>query len=329
MSRFKPKVYEAFIQRQKEQQYIVINPNELSIGLESDIEVISKKVCYESQESCQNSEFLQSFQNQIEPDYNSIANNCSGNLEIQPIIISNQFVTNKNNKNTTQSIDINQEHEMNIHQLEIKNLGNICLADYKEKPINSIPQQNDVLKENILFKLLQKRAKPKSQNDFNKSTSNSSQISQTQTRSKSRKIKQGSQIYNDNKEKNRSTSQQEELPTEIKSMGINIFENNKKNPPKFQQSQDKINSKVNQQIEILSKNELNNIQGASKGKIQKTSKGDVFPNTRLKNQQIESKEKHIQQGIIKTRLQASLDNVQKQMDTKNIQIREKQKIKKR
>ncbi|CAD8160935.1 unnamed protein product [Paramecium octaurelia] len=40
-----------------------------------------QKVCYESQESCQNSELLQTFQNQIEIEYNSIANYFSGNLQ--------------------------------------------------------------------------------------------------------------------------------------------------------------------------------------------------------------------------------------------------------
>ncbi|CAD8164571.1 unnamed protein product [Paramecium pentaurelia] len=355
MSRFKPKVYEAFIKRQKEQQYILINPNELSVGLESDIDVISKKVCFESQEISQKSQFLESFQNQIEPDYNYVVNNYSGNLEVY---ITNQLVNDDPNNNNDKQIDTNKHDEMNIHHLEIQNLGNIHKYndqhdksqdqsvqfqqniiqhqnrdDIKEKPLNIITQSNEEQKENILFKLLQKRANPKSQKELNKSITQNQNVKQTHTRSKSRKIKDDLNIYETKAEIHISPIQQEELATEIKSIGITDVKTNKKKPPKFSQSLDKINSKINQkvnlQIENQSKIELKKLQRMNIDQIQKSSKFQVSTKNKLNNSQNDCQEKSIQRGIIKTRFQASLDNQKNQAKTKNLKIRDKQKIKKK
>ncbi|CAD8065117.1 unnamed protein product [Paramecium primaurelia] len=346
MSRFKPKVYEAFIKRQKEQQYILINPNELSVGLESDIDVISKKVCFESQEISQKSQFLESFQNQIEPDYNYVVNNYSGNQEVY---ITNQLVIDDPNNNNDKQIDTNKHDEMNIHQLEIQNLRNIHKYndqndksqdqsvqfqqniiqhqnrdDIKEKPLNVVTQSNEEQKENILFKLLQKRAKPKLQKELNKSITQNQNVKQTHTRSKSRKIKEDLNIQE---------TKQEELATEIKSIGITDVKTNKKKPPKFSQSLDKINSKikqkVNQQIENQSKIELKKLLRMNIDQIQESSKFQVSTKNRLNNSQNDCQEKSIQRGIIKTRYQASLDNQKNQVKTKNLKTRDKQKIKKK
>ncbi|CAD8167011.1 unnamed protein product [Paramecium pentaurelia] len=340
MSRFKPKVYEAFIKRQQEQQYIVINPNDLSVALESDIDMISKKVCIGSQEISQKSQFFQSFQNPIEHHYNYMTNDYSEYQDIQLIF--------KSDDNHINQIEFNQQDENSIYQLEIHNIGNthqqIDLYDNsqdqfvqlqfqqnhilqqsqenqeeEDKQLNASLEINEEEKENVLFKLLQQKVVPSKIKEFNQSITKN--IKQTHTRSKSRKIKQNSNVFENKGDISKPFQYQEELATEIKQFSDNFLQTNKKNPPKFSQSTDKINPKINQSIEISSKKELKKRQKKNKNFIQNNSNNQL----KKEDQQYNSE----QQEIIKTRFQASLDIKQNKTKSKSINRREQQKIKKK
>ncbi|CAK79493.1 unnamed protein product (macronuclear) [Paramecium tetraurelia] len=351
MQRFKPKVYEAFIKRQKEQQYIEINPNDLSVALESDMEMISKKVCIESQEISQKSQFLQSFQNPIDPDYNCMVNNYSGYPDIQPMFTSDDHPNNQ--------VEFNQQDEMSIFQLEIQNIGNThqqidqydnsqdqfvqlqfqqqqilhqneeIQENQEEKPANVSLEINEEEKENVLFKLLQKKVKPNKDKVFNESFQQKKTKKQTHTRSQSRNIKQNSIISETREEKNKPNFYQEELATEVKQISNHFLQTNKKkNPPKFSQSTDKINPKINQSIEISSTKEHKKKQKKTKNLISKKTKNLQKKEDLQNSSQQDQKPK--QREIIKTRHQASLSIQQNKAQSKSVNKREKQqKIKKK
>ncbi|CAD8074685.1 unnamed protein product [Paramecium primaurelia] len=341
MSRFKPKVYEAFIKRQQEQQYIVINPNDLSVALESDIDMISKKVCIGSQEISQKSQFFQSFQNPIEHHYNYMTNDYSEYQDIQPIFKSDDNIN---------QIEFNQQDENSIYQLEIHNIGNTQQQidlydnsqdqfvqlqfqqnhilqqsqenqDEEDKQLNASLEINEEEKENVLFKLLQQKVVPIKIKEFNQSITKNKNKKQTHTRSKSRKIKQNSNVLENKGEISKPFQYQEELATEIKQFSDNFLQTNKKNPPKFSQSTDKINPKINQSIEISTIKELKKRQKKNKNLIQNNS------NNQLKKE--DQKNNSEQQEIIKTRFQTSLGIKQNKTKSKSINRREQQKIKKK
>ncbi|CAD8176667.1 unnamed protein product [Paramecium octaurelia] len=358
MQRFKPKVYEAFIKRQQEQQYIVINPNDQSVALESDMEMISKKVCIESQEISQKSQFLQSFQNLIDPDYNYRVNNYSGSQDIQPMFNSDDHHNNQ--------VEFNQHDELSIYQIEIQNNGNTHQQidqydnsqdqffqlqfqqqqiiqqneenqenqvnqenqeNQEEKPANTSLEMKEEEKENVLFKLLQKKVKPNKDKVFNETIQKKNTKKQTHTRSQSRNIKQNSIISETKEETMKPNSYQEELATEVKQIGNRFLQTNKKNPPKFSQSTDKINPKINQSIEISSTKEHKKKQKKNQNLI--TNKTKNLQKTEDHQNISQQVQKPKQREVIKTRNQASSSIKQNKTESKSANRKEQQKIKKK
>ncbi|CAD8075540.1 unnamed protein product [Paramecium sonneborni] len=345
MARFKPKVYEAFIKRQKEQQYIIVNPNDLSVGLESDIDIISKKACIESQEISQKSQFFQSFQNQIDPAYNYIRNNYQGNQDQQSMHLTNQFINDDDNNKYNNQIELNQLDDMSIYQ----NFGNINLQyenqfeqflqlSFKEenhnlnqseekensffcceKPQISTPLSYEEQKENALFKLLQKKVKTNIQKEFKQTFSKNSNKNETQTtRLKCKKTKGETNAFAIKVEKNKANKQQEDLATEIQQIGKNTTAKN--NPSKFSKIFEKIKQKNDQLVEISSLKEPNIKQKKQKNIV------SINSNTKQNNLNHE-KEKSYSKEIIRTRYQASIEKHSYKAKSQNNQRGDKQKIK--
>ncbi|CAD8087958.1 unnamed protein product [Paramecium sonneborni] len=346
MSRFKPQVYEAFIKRQKEQQYIIINPNDISVGLESDIEMISKKVCIESQEISQKSQFSQSFQNQIEPNYNYISDNYSGNQDQQPMYLTNQFIADDDHNKYNHQIELSQQDDMSIFQLEIQNLGNIhhqyensqdqfIQLPFKEdlnlnqkedkedsfdQLQKSTPSSYEEQKENVLFKLLQKKVEPNIQ--FKQTFQKNLYKKETQTRSKNRKIKSETNALDPKYE---TIKYQEELATEIKQIGKN--KPSKKNPPKFSKSSEKIKPKNDQSNDISSKKELNKRLRKKKNISSNDSNDQINTNTEQNNFLNHDKDKPNLKGINRTRYSASTQKHSNKAKSQNNKIGSQQKMK--